>query len=91
MSTEEALRQYDVCAENIFSSKKWANITEKFRSTPMINIIQKLVAEKDMGEMMRDPAKPAKGKAVVCTMPRKRANPKNVRRIRSFSPEKDDW
>ncbi|KAK4681875.1 hypothetical protein QC764_0013420 [Podospora pseudoanserina] len=91
MSTEEALRQYDVCAENIFSSKKWANITEKFRSTPMINIIQKLVAEKDMGEMMRDPAKPAKGKAVVCAMPRKRANPKNVRRIRSFSPEKDNW
>ncbi|KAK4201769.1 hypothetical protein QBC40DRAFT_263847 [Triangularia verruculosa] len=69
MSTEEALVEYDRCAGKIFSSKKWSNMSEKFPSTPLRETIQDLVKRRNLGELMKDPTNPPKGKAVICVMP----------------------
>ncbi|KAK4181732.1 putative calcium-independent phospholipase A2-gamma [Triangularia setosa] len=88
MSTEEALLEYDRCAGKIFSSKKLSNMSEKFPSTPLRETIQDLVKRRGMGELMKDPTNPSKGKAVVCVMPANQvAAPRLVRTFRNA----DEW
>lgn len=90
MSTEEALREYDECAEQIFSKqnkKKW-NLSQKFRATPLKTVIEQIVEKRGLGELMRDPTCPEKGKAFVCVMPASCiGEPKHVRTF----PGGDNW
>ena len=71
MSTKEALEEYDKCSAKIFASgnrKAWS-ISERYRATALQEVVQDLVKERGMGELMRDPECPKKGKVVVCVMP----------------------
>ncbi len=71
MSTTEALQEYDTCASKIFSgdNKKTWSLSERFRATRLQEIIERLVKERGMGESMRDPSFPGKGKVCVSVMP----------------------
>ena len=89
MSTEEALREYDNCAEAIFSSKKWTNLLEKYRSTPLQESIKDLVKRRNMGELMREPENPSKGKTLVCVLSAKQAL-QEAKRVRSYG-NNGDW
>ncbi|KAK4170204.1 putative calcium-independent phospholipase A2-gamma [Cladorrhinum sp. PSN259] len=89
MSTEEALREYDTCAAKIFSKRKKTNVLERFQSTPLQETIEDLVKRRDMGELMRDPTNPPKGKVVVCVLPAKQALG-DARRVRSYK-SKENW
>ncbi|KAK0729271.1 hypothetical protein B0T21DRAFT_452709 [Apiosordaria backusii] len=71
MSTEEALREYDECAEKIFSKnnkKRWT-FSDRFRATALQTVIETIVEKRGLGELMHDPENPKKGKAFVCVMP----------------------
>ncbi len=89
MSTEEALREYDTCAEKIFSfgNKKWSTATEKFRATALQDAVRDLVRRRDMGEELYDQTARhnSKGKCFVCTMPAKEVG--EPWRLRSFYSE----
>lgn len=71
MSTKEALQEYDTCASQIFSddNKKSWSYSERYRATRLQEIIERLVKERGLGESMRDPSHPAKGKVCVSVMP----------------------
>ncbi|KAK4659561.1 hypothetical protein QC762_0010010 [Podospora pseudocomata] len=71
MSTTEALKAYDDCAASIFNKKnrKTGQVSDKYKSTALKEAVQNLVKERGMGEMMRDPENPKKGKVIVCVMP----------------------
>ncbi|KAK4230672.1 hypothetical protein QBC38DRAFT_468512 [Podospora fimiseda] len=90
MSTEEALREYEECAEKIFSKenkKRW-NLSDKFRATALQEVIEGIVKDRQVGESMYDPTGPAKGKVLVCVMPSSQiGEPKLVRSFSRF----DDW
>ncbi|KAK3986887.1 hypothetical protein QBC44DRAFT_401512 [Cladorrhinum sp. PSN332] len=90
MSTEEAMQEYDECAEQIFckeNRKKW-NWSQKFRATALQKVIERIVKKRGCGEFMRDPANPEKGKAFVCVMPEGKIG--KPRLVRTFSGG-DDW
>ncbi|KAK3372475.1 hypothetical protein B0H63DRAFT_401255, partial [Podospora didyma] len=90
MSTEEALQEYDLCSGKIFSSsnKKWTNATEKFKATTLERIIKEIVARRGLGEMMRDPENPPKGKTFVCTVSEREIA---VPRLICSFPRDDSW
>ncbi|KAK4459615.1 hypothetical protein QBC42DRAFT_183013 [Cladorrhinum samala] len=90
MSTEEALREYDECAEQIFSKKnkkRW-NWSQKFRATALQRVIEQIVEKRGSGELMRDPTCPEKGKAFVCVMPASHIGEPKL--VRTF-PGGDNW
>ncbi|KAK4170202.1 hypothetical protein QBC43DRAFT_196930 [Cladorrhinum sp. PSN259] len=90
MSTEEALREYDECAEQIFckgNRKRW-NWSQKFRATALQTVIEQIVEKRGCGEFMRDPSNPEKGKAFVCVMPEGSIGRPEL--VRSF-PGGDGW
>jgi predicted acylesterase/phospholipase RssA len=94
MSTKEALAEYDNCAAKIFSKdnhKSWS-ISEKFRATALKEAIQDLVKRRGLGESMRDPENPQKGKAFVCVMPSDNIGKTDI--VRSFDGDdgaQDNW
>ncbi|KAK4252252.1 hypothetical protein C7999DRAFT_26974 [Corynascus novoguineensis] len=94
MSTKEALEEYDNCAEKIFSKsnhKSWS-LSEKFRATALQEAIEGIVKKRGLGESMRDPEEPRKGKAFVCVMPSD--NIGEVQFVRSFAGDEgslDNW
>jgi patatin-like phospholipase/acyl hydrolase len=94
MSTKEALAEYDNCAAKIFSKdnhKSWS-ISEKFRATALKEAIQGLVKKRGLGESMRDPKRPKKGKAFVCVMPSDNIGKTDI--VRSFDGDEgaqDNW
>ncbi len=71
MSTKEALEEYDKCSAKIFerANRKAWSISERYRATALQEVVQEIVKERGMGELMRDPDCPKKGKVVVCVMP----------------------
>ena len=71
MSTKEALEEYDKCSAKIFArgNRKAWSISERYRATALQEVVQEIVKERGMGEFMRDPECPKKGKVVVCVMP----------------------
>ncbi|KAL2135632.1 hypothetical protein VTI74DRAFT_7582 [Chaetomium olivicolor] len=71
MSTEEALQAYYNCASKIFSRenrKKWRLLSQRFQATALQEVVESLVKERGMGELMRDPECPTKGKVFVCVL-----------------------
>ncbi|KAL2161433.1 hypothetical protein VTH06DRAFT_7994 [Thermothelomyces fergusii] len=94
MSTQEALQEYDNCAERIFSKrnhKSWS-LSEKFRATALREAIEEIVQKRGLGELMRDPEQPKKGKAFVCVMPSDKIG--EVQFVRSYSGDEgsqDNW
>jgi predicted acylesterase/phospholipase RssA len=83
MSTTEALQAYDECAAAIFSgqNRKWS-LSHRFRATALEKVVQGIVESRGMGDEMWDPAKPEKGKAIVCVMPSDAIE--DPRMVRSF-------
>ncbi|KAK4181731.1 putative calcium-independent phospholipase A2-gamma [Triangularia setosa] len=92
MSTTEALKAYDDCAASIFnkSNKKTGQLSDKYKSGALREAVEKLVEERGMGDMMRDPENPKKGKVIVCVMPVDSVATGETRLVRSFEGE-DDW
>ncbi|KAK4201770.1 putative calcium-independent phospholipase A2-gamma [Triangularia verruculosa] len=92
MSTTEALKAYDDCAASIFnkSNRKKGQISDKYKSSTLRQAVEKLVKERGLGEMMRDPENPKKGKVIVCVMPADAVATGETRLVRSFEGE-DDW
>ncbi|GAB1310986.1 Calcium-independent phospholipase A2-gamma [Madurella fahalii] len=95
MSTAEALEEYDRCASKIFSKKnlKKTSLSARFRATALQEVVEDLVKRRNMGELMRDPERPEKGKALVCVMPSEHIG--EPRLVRSFGTDPgafgDDW
>ncbi|KAK4188534.1 hypothetical protein QBC35DRAFT_193056 [Podospora australis] len=90
MSTAEALKEYDECAEKIFSKrnkKRWT-VTEKFRGTGMQKVIEEIVKKRGLGEMMKESDDPQKGLAFVCVMP---ASNMGAPRLARTFPSADRW
>ncbi|KAK4128612.1 hypothetical protein N657DRAFT_676369 [Parathielavia appendiculata] len=71
MSTKEALQAYDNCAAKIFArdNRKTWSLSDKFQATALREVVESIVKERGLGEYMRDPEFPKKGKAIVCVMP----------------------
>jgi hypothetical protein len=95
MSTEEALKEYDQCASKIFSFKnrKKLGISSRYRARALRRVIEDLVKRRDMGELMRDPECPEKGKCFVCVMPSERiAEPRLVHSFQTDAGSlEDNW
>lgn len=94
MSTKEALQEYDNCAAKIFSSKnkKTWSLSERFRATALQEVVQGIVKARGMGELMRDPERPKKGKVVVCVMPAEDiGDPHFVRSFYGDAGIEDNW
>ena len=72
MTTDEALRTYNILARAIFSkdNKKWPGQDGLFKATTLENKVQEVVKKKGRGEFMLDPSnQSSKGKAFVCAVP----------------------
>jgi hypothetical protein len=94
MSTTEALEEYDNCAAQIFSKdnrKSWS-VSERFRATALQEAVEGLVRKRGLGETMRDPENPQKGKVFVCVMPSDNIGKTHI--VRSFYGDEgtqDNW
>ena len=85
MDTNEALVYYNRIASVIFSpsNKKWSFQDGLFKATTLRDEIEKIVAAKNLGELMLDESnETGRGKAFVCAMPAR--NQEFVRRFRSY-------
>ncbi|KAL2270072.1 hypothetical protein VTJ83DRAFT_2256 [Remersonia thermophila] len=94
MSTKEALDAYDEFAARIFCKKnrKKYRLSDRYFATPLKEIVQEIVKERGVGELMWDPERPDKGKAMVCVMPLQ--NVGHARVIRTFPGDEgvdDQW
>jgi hypothetical protein len=94
MSTKEALQEYDNCAAKIFSRKnrkKWS-LSDKFQATALQEVVQGIVKKRGLGEYMRDPEFPRKGKSLVCVMPSGDiGKPRFVRSFYGDQGTEDTW
>ncbi|KAL2135633.1 hypothetical protein VTI74DRAFT_7583 [Chaetomium olivicolor] len=94
MSTKEALQAYDNCSAKIFSfrNRKTWSLSERFRATTLEEVVQSIVKERGMGEEMRHPERPKKGKVVVCVMPAgKIGEPHLVRSFKGDPGSEENW
>ena len=85
MDTTEALECYNHIASTIFSpsNKKWLFQDGLFKATTLQDEIEKVVAAKNLGELMLDESnETSMGRAFVCAMPAK--NQERARRFRSY-------
>lgn len=90
MSTEEALREYDECAQKIFSNRnsKRGSLSEWYKATALEKVVEDLVKRRGMGKLMREPTDQPKGKSFVCVMPAKKIG--EPRLVRSYQGG-DNW
>jgi Patatin len=89
MSTKEALQEYDNCAAEVFSSKNLQlEPTAWFSDTGLKQVVENLVERRNMGQLMRDPSNPSKGKTMVCVMPAKSWGEPRI--VRSWANPDDD-